>query len=1031
MKKNVIGLFLFVLPIIILAQPTFHVNGVQNSNNNYYAITNAVLHVNSVITIENATLLIKNGKIEAAGQQVVVPVNSVVININGKHIYPSFIDLYSNYGITEEKKETIPSFGPQYESNRKGAYNWNQAITPEQNASETFLVNTEKAKELQKQGFGAVLTHKHDGIMRGTAALVALGNEKENLEIIKNKASNNLSFSKGSSTQSYPSSLMGTIALIRQTYYDATWYASGGHLAEFNISLNAINNNKDLPIIFDVRDKLSLLRADKIGKEFGLNLILKGNGDEYQRLREIKSTGRTLIIPIAFPKAYETGDAYETKNLTLKDLKHWELAPYNLKYLNDFGIEFCITAHGLEKPENFLENLKIAVKNGLSENVALKSLTEIPARLLNVYSEIGSLEIGKKANFIITDTLIFSDKAIIYQNWINGKPTIIKPFESIEILGTYDINIKNNYYRMHVSGKADMLKAYVFPIEKGTKTDTTKTNVSIKQTDRQIAIAFNANDTRFKGLIQLNGNIHFKSGIWEGMGQLPDGEWIKWTAIKQQNGKEKNADTTQHKTTSADTTMPGKVWFPNIAYGFDTLPAPEIILIKNATVWTNETEGILKETDILIQNGKIAQVAKNILAPLNCKTIDASGKHVTSGIIDEHSHIAISAGVNEGAQSVTAEVSIADVVNSDDINIYRQLAGGVTAAQLLHGSANCIGGQSAIIKLRWGKSPEEMKVENADGFIKFALGENVKQSNWGDLNTVRFPQTRMGVEQVYYNAFTRAKEYEANLKIINSNSTLQSKKQSKKNIIKSPSIPIKRDLELDVLVEILNKKRFITCHSYVQSEINMLMHVADSMGFKVNTFTHILEGYKVADKMKVHGVGGSTFSDWWAYKFEVNDAIPYNAALLNEAGIITAINSDDAEMGRRLNQEAAKAVKYGNVSEEDALKMVTLNPAKLLHLDHRMGSVKQGKDADLVIWNNHPLSIYAKPEKTIIDGIVFFDIETDLVLRKRNEEERVRILQKMNEAKSKGVETQKPRTRKPRHYHCDTLNDEINYDEEL
>lgn len=1029
MKKSLIVFCLFVLPSIILAQQTFHVNGVQNANYNYYAITNAVLHVNSVITIENATLLIRNGKIEAAGQQVVLPANCVVINVNGKHIYPSFIDLYSNYGIAEEKKETPPSFSPQYESNKKGAYNWNQAITPEQNASEKFAVNPEKSKELQKQGFGAVLTHKHDGIMRGTAVLVTLGNEKENLEVIKSNASNVLSFSKGSSTQSYPSSLMGTIALIRQTYYDASWYASGGHFSEYNISLDAINKNASLPNIFDVRDKLSLLRADKIGKEFGLNLILKGNGDEYQRLREIKLTGRPLIVPIAFPKAYETGDAYETKNLSLKDLKHWELAPYNLKYLNDFGIEFCITANGLEKPENFLENLRIAVKKGLPEKIALKALTENPARLLNVYNEIGSLEIGKKANFIICDTLVFTEKAVIYQNWVNGKQNIIKPFEQLEIAGIYDINIKNNYYRLHVSGKTEALKAHVFPIEKGTKTDTTKTNVSIKQTERQIAISFTANDSKFKGLIQLNGNIHFKSGIWEGMGQLPNGEWIKWTAIKQQNGKEKNADTTQNSKTLSDTILPGKVWFPNMAYGLDSLPTPKIILIKNATIWTNEKEGILKETDILIQNGKITQVAKNILPPLQAQIINATGKHITPGIIDEHSHIAISAGVNEGTQSVTAEVSIADVVNSDDVNIYRQLAGGVTTAQLLHGSANCIGGQSGIIKLRWGKSPEKMKVENADGFIKFALGENVKQSNWGDFNTIRFPQSRMGVEQVYYDAFTRAKEYEANLKI--SNPTLQSKKQSKKNVPQSPFIPVRKDLELDILVEILNKKRFITCHSYVQSEINMLMHVADSMGFKVNTFTHILEGYKVADKMKNHGVGGSTFSDWWAYKFEVNDAIPYNAALLNEAGIVTAINSDDAEMGRRLNQEAAKAVKYGNVSEEDALKMVTLNPAKLLHLDHRMGSIKQGKDADLVIWNNHPLSVYAKPEKTIIDGIIYFDLETDLLLRKRNEEERVRILQKMNEAKSNGAETQKPKIRKPRHYHCDTLNDEINYDEEL
>ena len=249
-----------------------------------------------------------------------------------------------------------------------------------------------------------------------------------------------------------------------------------------------------------------------------------------------------------------------------------------------------------------------------------------------------------------------------------------------------------------------------------------------------------------------------------------------------------------------------------------------------------------------------------------------------------------------------------------------------------------------------------MKIDTKDGFIKFALGENVKQSNWGPFNTVRFPQTRMGVEQVYYDAFTRAKEYQAKWDAF---AKLNPKEKDKSE---APRI----DLELETLNEILNKERFISCHSYVQSEINMLMHVGDSMGFTVNTFTHILEGYKVADKMKNHGAAGSTFSDWWAYKYEVNDAIPYNGAIMHHEGVLTAFNSDDAEMGRRLNQEAAKAIKYGGVSEEEALKFVTLNPAKMLHLDDRMGSIKIGKDACIVLWNDHPLSVYATVSKTII-----------------------------------------------------------------
>jgi len=343
------------------------------------------------------------------------------------------------------------------------------------------------------------------------------------------------------------------------------------------------------------------------------------------------------------------------------------------------------------------------------------------------------------------------------------------------------------------------------------------------------------------------------------------------------------------------------------------------------------------------------------------------------------------------------------VVNSEDINIYRQLSGGVTTSQLLHGSCNPIGGQSAIIKLRWGFAPEQMKFENTDGFIKFALGENVKKSR--NTRNNRFPDSRMGVEQVYVDAFTRAKEYEAKKK--------------------SGGTSFRKDLDMEAVVEVLNAQRFITCHSYVQSEINMLMHVADAFGFKVNTFTHILEGYKVADKMKAHGAGGSTFSDWWAYKYEVIDAIPHNAALMAEQGIITAINSDDAEMARRLNQEAAKAVLYGDVAEEEAWKMVTLNPAKLLHIDDRVGSVKAGKDADIVLWSTNPLSVYAKAEITLIDGVKFFDRTEDLKLRQELAMERARLIQKMIAHKKGGGKTGPMRGGRKHLYHCDSAEDEM------
>jgi imidazolonepropionase-like amidohydrolase len=437
------------------------------------------------------------------------------------------------------------------------------------------------------------------------------------------------------------------------------------------------------------------------------------------------------------------------------------------------------------------------------------------------------------------------------------------------------------------------------------------------------------------------------------------------------------------------------VTYPNVAYGFDELPEQEDVLFQGATVWTNEAEGILEQTDVLVKDGIISKVGKDLKAG-KARVIDARGKHLTTGIIDEHSHIA-TLSTNESGQNSTAEVSMEDAINNEDLNIYRNLAGGVTQAQILHGSANPIGGRSAIVKLKWGKPTSEMIDQKAPGFIKFALGENVKQSNWSSYT--RFPQTRMGVEQVFMDYFQRAREYDANQKA--------GKEQ-------------RRDLDLEVLAEILNEERFISCHSYVQSEINMLMKVAEQFDFKVNTFTHILEGYKVADKMKEHGVGGSTFSDWWAYKFEVNDAIPYNAAIMHSQGVVTAINSDDAEMSRRLNQEAAKSVKYGGVSEEDAWKFVTLNPAKLLHIDDRLGSIKEGKEADLVLWTDHPLSVKAKAEKTMIEGVIYFDLETDQQARVKMEKEKNELINMMLSEKMKGKATRSPSTRSSRLNHCDT-----------
>jgi imidazolonepropionase-like amidohydrolase len=562
------------------------------------------------------------------------------------------------------------------------------------------------------------------------------------------------------------------------------------------------------------------------------------------------------------------------------------------------------------------------------------------------------------------------------------------------VRGTYQLELNAEKGKLIISGKADK------PDYQVILSDTVKITPKVTLLNDVISLNFQPDRRAPNATTRLTG--YREGNGFKGSGENAKGDAIKWTATLQEPFKvaEARRDTTQKPAINV-----GKPLFPFVGFGNTEKPKAETLLVKNTTVWTSEEAGVLQATDVLVENGKITRVGKNLTAP-NARVIDGTGKHLTAGIIDEHSHIAL-ASINEGGQSSSAEVRMSDVVNPDDINIYRQLAGGVTMSQLLHGSANSIGGQSAVVKLKWGSNVNEMLVPEAQ-YIKFALGENVKQAN-NPIPSLRYPQTRMGVEQVFFDHFTRAKEYDRAWDAYN----------SMKNKVGIPAP--RRDIELETIAEILNGKRHITCHSYVQSEINMLMKVADSLGFKVNTFTHILEGYKVADKMKKHGVAGSSFADWWAYKMEVKDAIPYNAAILAKVGVLTSINSDDAEMARRLNQEAAKAVEYGGISETEALKMVTINPAKILRLDKRTGSIKVGKDADLVLWNNHPLSIYARPDYTIVEGAICYSTENDEKRRNEVEKERARLIQKMISAKTGGATTIRPPFRRQRMWHCEDV----------
>lgn len=941
-----------------IAQTHFPKNGAEDERSWNILFTNANIRT-ATMNVDNGSLLISNGKVVAVGKTVKAPSNARVIDLKGQYIYPSFIEMCGQVTkMKPTKNDHLPRHqrSPQLDRTTNGNRYWNEAVHPEYRGSEDLDPDQALVEAYLTGGVGMVVSSDRDGIIQGSAPLVMLSNGRLDEMVLASDATMSASFTKGRSSQDYPNSQMGSIALFRQAMADASWYATHDDIR--NISLEAIVTHLKGPWVGLTTDWQEVLRMDHLMNEWNLDAIVLGNGDEYEAIDSITSLKSYLLIPLPGKNAQKK---IPLALLNFRDLQRMVLQFYNAAMIDERTDKFGITTYGSD-PKDFIGQVQKAVKYGLSEKSALEALTSRPAQKLGMSNKIGDLKPGMYANFFVSDSNIFSHKGRITVHWINGKNRLNVAIDQPRSY-SYSVKLAEDTLNLTLTNSEGVWVGKATGDHNQTRIVMSGSRIDIFHPD--FNLTGRMNDT---GYIAGNGYYHEKEIQWD---------------VAPKGSKSGNSDTTT---------------FPKIqhrvAFAYSD-PSKSSYIIRNATVWTSADKGILENTDVCVENGKITQIGQGIKGKNGIPEIDGTGMHLTPGLIDEHSHIAISKGVNEGTQAVTSEVRIGDVINALDVNIYRQASGGVTTSHLLHGSANPIGGQTALIKLRYGMTAEGLKFGNDHRFIKFALGENVKQSNWGDRQTVRFPQTRMGVEQTFVDGFTRALEYEKC----------------------RATGECAMDFELEALLEIIHSERFITCHSYRQDEINMLMHVADDFGFTVNTFTHILEGYKVADKMKAHGAGASTFADWWGYKFEVNDAIPWNAAILNEMGIVTAINSDDAEMGRRLNQEAAKTVKYGGVSEIDALKMVTINPAILLHIDDQVGSIEVGKDADLVLWNGHPLSNYSRVETTWIDGVIYFDRQLDLEARQRLTEERAELIRILTSA---GVTTGKASAPTEKLYHCDS-----------
>ncbi len=1002
-------LILFWSAALVLAQ-TSPTDGMRDNTPKVHALTNARIVVAPGQIIEKGTVVVRNGVIEAAGATVSPPADARVWDLAGLTIYPGLIETYSNIGLpkTETRPRGTGQAGaqqtPQQRSEpSRGPDNWNNQVNAQESAAALFVPNKDDAKKLRELGFTVALTAPTKGILRGSSALVTLGDDSPNKGIIKPQVGQHFTFeiARNFDNPSYPNSLLGAIALVRQTIIDARWYEQAQNAYRKNTAQSKPEEDEGLaafikaangsePLIFESSDELSFLRAVNIAKEFNLKLWVRGSGHEYRRLDLIRAANVPVILPLDFPEAPKVETPEEALDVELAELQHWNAAPENPKLLQQGGVTFTLTTAELKNVSDFPARLRTAIERGLPKDVALAALTTTPAKLLGMENQIGTVAAGKMANLIVTDGDLFDEKTQILDTWVAGERYENKKRPEVDLRGKWEVTLdlgdgKSETFSLDLKGEPQSLSG---EISKGNKkAKLTKVTVESKR----VALLFPGDSLGYAGVTRLSGAVEKESAA--GNGVLGDGAAFKWTTKRTAAfTPEAKKDGQKKPETSALTWQPV---FPAGGFGRTAPPQqPKNLLVRGATIWTSSPQGKLENADMLISGGKIVKVGQNLTAPADAVIIDAKGKHVTPGLIDAHSHSATSS-INEGAQAVTSEVRIGDVIDCDDITIYRQLAGGLTVAHTMHGSANPIGGQNQTMKWRWGAGPDGLKFMETPPTIKFALGENVKRSN-SQRPSDRYPQTRMGVEQIIRDRFKAAQDYKKAW------ANYEAKKQATSAAQREAIMPPRRDLELDALVEILEGKRFIHCHSYVQSEILMLTRIARDFGFKIGAFQHVLEGYKVADEIAKYSGGGSCFSDWWAYKFEVYDAIPYNGALMRDAGVVVSFNSDSGELARRMNLEAAKAVKYGNVPEQEALKFVTFNPAKQLKIDQYIGSLEPGKHGDFVVWSGDPLSTYTICEQTWIEGRKYFDRAEDLKMREEVTKEREMLIQKVLAAKKEG-----------------------------
>jgi N-acetylglucosamine-6-phosphate deacetylase len=1011
----------------------------------------ALVNVAVVITpgerLADGVVVMKDGWIERVGARgaVEIPAGTTVHDGAGATVYAGFIDACVRVDSAAAARAAAAEAGAH----------WNTRVTPQVRAADLPALTTDQRKSLRDLGFAAAAVRPDSGIFRGSSQVVLLGEDPRAARCVQPDSGTDVAFEttggrpgneddpEAWNRATYPGALIGAVALVRQTFADAAWHeACTGTWKAHPTGNNPPVQSNALAALgpaargaqrawFDATDERMVLRADAVARERGIDAGIIGSGREYRLLEAVKATGRPVIVPMDFPRAPDVSTPRAIDAVPLRDLAHWAMAPTNLATLLRAGVPAAASTVRLKDVGSFAKAARRAIDAGTTPDELLAALTVQPARMVGMESIAGEVRAGRLANLVVVDGPLFGEDTKVRETWVAGLRHEVEPRSKFPMKGMYALGAPAGGWAAPDAPTSLVVdpdaRSIAFKGPKGepkpegtgpaseAKGPTPEADAKegrgrergepTTRTDganfEEARAGFTVDGKAFGTDVPLRGMLVATKAGAELVLTRPDGAAIRWSIAPTdrtgdvpdpkkererriaEGGGTPPADPAAAKAKAADVIASIPRTVPMGDLGIATPFAPASVLVEGATVWTAADAGIVADCDVLVRDGKIVAVGPGLRARLGADelkaahVIDGRGLHVTPGLIDCHSHTGIDGGVNEWTQNVTAEVRIQDAVNGEDVDWYRQLAGGLTAANQLHGSANPIGGQNSVVKLRWGEPSTAFPVKGAIPGIKFALGENVVRSKR------RYPSSRLGVETLIRDRFQAAREWRA----------AHARWAALPEAERARAMPPAPDLELEALAEILEKKRLVHCHSYRQDEISMLLRIADDFGFTVGTLQHVLEGYKVADEIARHGAGASSFSDWWAYKVEVMDAIPWNGQMLWKAGVVTSFNSDSDELARRMNTEAAKGVRYGAMPREEAIKLVTINPAKQLRIDGMTGSLEPGKDADFAVWSADPLSVYARCLQTWVDGVRRFDVAEDAAMRARDAATRARLVE--------------------------------------